>query len=168
MAIVLFCMCLIGPILAVFLVCLEFDETHHLIQEWLEIDLETNLANLPFLLMIYLLANNAASVLFVVCFLGLLYLKSVVIWMNGLKPLEFDSKYLRTKCFGTLTESQFVHLWRSHQVINRKVNEAFSSIFVSAHHMLCLIIFVGASFILIRVPDKILEGGIPTLAIFML
>ncbi len=129
--------------------------------------------------MILWVGNSGASVAFQVVFIIFLYGISVDTWTYCLKPMKITPRLdveagnnklthnIHSRKLGVLSEREFILCWRSEQIMNTIFNESFSTLLLSFHHMLCLVIFVGSTFIIIRMPDKILEGGVIMLLVFI-
>jgi len=90
----------------------------------------------------------------------LIFLSSLI--PNQLQSFRVKGKLhykIETNSFGVLNEEEAIGLYRTQQIFNMLINEIFSSLLISAHHVSYMIILLGISFIAITSPEIIWTSG---------
>ncbi|CAL8076509.1 unnamed protein product [Orchesella dallaii] len=157
---------------------IDYEPTHNVFKDWLEIELEFKLKHFPILLVFGYAALNAGTIIFIVIVLALLYLWPSLVCLSSLIPqhvyplpkyrqrrnkftLRVEIHYIiLTNSFGMLWDEDVIKMYRVQQIFNIFVNEIFASPFISMHQVGVMIVLVGASFVIVTIPRIILEAGI--------
>lgn len=168
----LFIVIAVLPVALVDILTIDVDETHMLIKDWLEIDLKWKWEHAPLLIGLTFGASSAATVIFFGLVLPLLYMATIFSNFESLRPtcIFIDrSKILQnmpnhlliqTKGFGTLSESKYIKILRTEGVLNRMLTGVYRSIWISSHHLCCLVVFVVVSFLAIREGNMLVREGV--------
>jgi len=151
-----------------------------MIQDWLEVNVSVRPRFAGFLLFMMWIVSLAASTVFLGAGLAFAYssLSSNCMW--GLAPVNVTTvvqpqlqgrmmgatiRYsLRTRCFGVLDDSAMVQICRAEQVLNNRLNGICATVLISIHHVVCLMVIVGMSYTIIKVPHVIFDGGLVVVA----
>ncbi len=173
-------LCILVPFSFVSVLTLDSDETHNLIKEWLEIDLKWEWRHAPFLILMAWGASNASSIIFFGTMMPLLYFTHLIVNLNCMIPsavtIDRDNQdhptgyvkhLVRTKEFGIMTETKYMHMLRLEGIMNRIFGQIDESVLATSHHVYCLAIFVVSSFIFIKAYDMLFDGGTLVLIIFI-
>ncbi|CAL8145958.1 unnamed protein product [Orchesella dallaii] len=159
------------PLALISAMCTDYEPTHILIKEWFEVELSFVPQHFPFLLLMLWGAFVIAEVTFEILVTLLVYVVFVTCYTSSLFPVlaklvvipssrQIIQYRIETRHFGTMQDSQLVEMFRVQQIINILINDIFASLLVSFHHVVCLLVFVGLSFILLEFSHLLAELGI--------
>ncbi|CAL8143429.1 unnamed protein product [Orchesella dallaii] len=157
--------------------CVPMEATHALLQEWLEIDVSLDRKFAPLFLLFIWAVNNAGSVIFNATTMGLAHMVLTISCISLITPdqvkiicqqtTSLDKRAIkneiRTSGLGLLDDMQVVNMYRTQQIINILLNEIYATILFSLHHVFCLVIFVGITYTILRVPQVLASAGPLTL-----
>ncbi|CAL8134462.1 unnamed protein product [Orchesella dallaii] len=160
------------------------EPTHIMIQKWLEIDLHLHWKYIPFLFIVMAVISKAAVTVFNGIIFAFCYILLATICITSLTPEHVTTVVQRqsnasasqkamirysvvTQCFGTLDDMTLVRMYRTQQVLNVLLNEIYSSILFSIHHVAALVVFVGLSLTLIKCPLETLINSGPIMVLLV-
>lgn len=171
----------IMPLLYALTTLLDFEPTHVLILDVLEIDLKANqFSDYPILFIMALLIvglsiTSFIAIIIVICYFILA--KSCLIFLTPerikVQPRQLNSLKTRTsyiiqnRYLGLVDESTFIILYRQQQVFNKMFNQIFACVLCSCHHVTYLFSIVGLTTTLIVAYSMLLEAGIAVLVIWI-
>ncbi|CAL8070935.1 unnamed protein product [Orchesella dallaii] len=172
-----------GIIPFVYAICLgvEFEPTHKLIEEVLEVNLQMSLANSHYILVITWATLNATNSLFIVVTVGIIYFQLSKICISVLTPVTVQQRVntpnsfsrrieyqVMTRSLGVRDDTFVMKMYRIQQMFNRLLNEFYASILISCHHVVVLAVFVFMSFVLIKYSAAIMSSGISATVLFLM
>ncbi len=148
------------------LVCVfhPLEPTHALIKDWLEIDFEPSLTNLPLIIMIWCMLYTCTNMTVVLLYVAAVYIQTTKVVLNDLTPENMTKRqagrlYLETKFFGELEDFQVVTMYRSIRLFNVLMNDIMATSLMAFHHVACLTTFSALIFLVVKCNDVLLEGG---------
>ncbi|CAL8143433.1 unnamed protein product [Orchesella dallaii] len=155
--------------------CIPMEATHAVLQEWLEIDVSAAFEFAPLILFFVWMVSNGGSVIFIAATVMLEYMVLAINCISVITPdrvrtqktFTVETRTIRyevqTSCFKSLDDMQVVNMYRTQQIINNILNEILATILFSLHHVFCLVIFVGTTYTILKVPEVLATGGPLTL-----
>ncbi|CAL8145955.1 unnamed protein product [Orchesella dallaii] len=166
------CAILISPMPVVLIIgmCNSIEPTHVLIREWFEIELALVPQHYFFLFLVLWPTFLAVEIVFELLVASLIYVVFLICYTSSMFPvnaylvilpssLQIIQYRIETKHFGTLPDSQLAEIYRVLQIINILFNNITASVLISLHHVVCLLAFVGFSFLLLEFPHFLAESG---------
>ncbi|CAL8143434.1 unnamed protein product [Orchesella dallaii] len=152
---------------------IPMEATHAFLQECLEIDLSFEFKFAPLILFFIWVASNMGSVLFNATTLTLSHMVLTIACISVITPdhvrlieqkkLSVETNGLRyqivTSCFRSLEDIQVVNMYRTQQIINNLLNEILATILFSLHHVFALVVVVGLTYTILKVPEVLARAG---------
>lgn len=160
---------IVGPLVMSFMITIPWEPTHALIQDVLEVEVKLQLSHAPFLIIILWFAINIGGVIQLATTMVFATMQITEICISSMSPLKVTQvvsikravEYqIETDLWGSMTDEMIILHVRSLQIINLVTNKIYASVMVTAHHLCCLVIFVGVLYIVITLPQEIIAGGL--------
>lgn len=129
---------------------LPYEPLHRTLQDVFEMDLQPSF-NHCHILVAQLVVLFFLTISVSTCFtMGALHLQVCEFWLQQVTPrLQLTSKIFLTRK-GSIRQDKIVKVFRSEQVLNGRVNQILSSLWITFHHFTILVSGVGLSFICIN------------------
>ncbi len=165
----LFLMFITIPPLMAIMITIPWEPNHALIKDTLEIDVKLQLTHIPFLVLLTWFAINIGGIIQLFATMMVASMQILDVCISCMEPQNINRspqmlgniKYdIGTDAWGTMTDDVIILHVRSLQVVILLMNKIYASVMMSIHHLCCLVIHVCILYILIKMPDEILAGGV--------
>lgn len=137
--------------------------SHQMFEETFEIELTFEWRWLPLALFYIWGASTISSIIFflITIFLcNIWFTKSILVYLTPNQGfIHSNHSKISTHLFGLLDIQTITHMFKVQQIFNILMNQITGSITFSLHHVICLFLFTGLTFIMVAVPNLMLHLG---------